>query len=98
MPEDKAISDSSWTEKEYLLLRELLHHTQPGGLNQQDELSWPPELTWPEIVIRINELARERNISDRVYTKKCIKDRYFDYIKPYFSELVDEEKEGEMKA
>jgi hypothetical protein len=41
----------------------------------------------------MNELARERNISDRVYTKKCVKNRYFDYIKPYFSELLDEEKE-----
>jgi hypothetical protein len=41
----------------------------------------------------MNELARERNISDRVYTKKCVKDRYFDHIKPYFSDLVDEEKE-----
>jgi hypothetical protein len=61
MPEDKTISDSSWTEKEDLLLRELLHHAQPGGLNQQDELSWPPELTWPEIVIRMNELASVPN-------------------------------------
>jgi hypothetical protein len=54
----------------------------------------------------MNELARERNISDRVYTKKCVKDRYFDYIKPYFLELLDKGKgkggkwkgEGEKKA
>lgn len=58
MPKVKTINYGPWTDKEDLLLRELLHHTRPGGLNQQDELSWP------EIVISMSELARAGSISD----------------------------------
>jgi hypothetical protein len=92
MPKVKPIADTHWTDEEDLLLRELLHHTQPGGLNKADELSWP------EIVILMNESSRARSISDRVYTKKNVQDRYYDHIKPCFPEPVDEAKEKDRQG
>lgn len=92
MPKEKVVPYHPWSDQEVLLLRELLFHTFPGGLNQLEEL------TWPEIVISMNNQAHEKNISSRVYTKKNVQAQYFDRVKPRFQKPDDEAKDGDGKG
>jgi hypothetical protein len=68
-----------WTEEEDELLRGLLDHTLPGGLNREE-----PPLDFPDIVLAMSREARVGGLSSRVYTEQSIRLRYYRHIRPNF--------------
>ncbi len=83
-------SKLQWTEEEDQLLRSLIDHSLPGGLNQEI-----PPLDFPGIVTAMNREAPARGISYRVYTKQCVYVRYYRHIRPAF-ETASEEATREL--
>jgi hypothetical protein len=87
------MSFRGWTTAHDALLRELVHHTQPGGLNRTD-----PAMGWRELAVKFSQLSLLRGLSGPAFHWNKIAARYYDFIKPLYVEGGVCYKKGEGKG
>jgi hypothetical protein len=67
-----------WGDDEAHLLHLWLHHTVPGGLNQEERH------TWKNVAFRMNKEARTNGITERVFNTYMIRDYYSRTLRPVY--------------
>jgi hypothetical protein len=72
---------SQWKDHDDELLRECLHVSMPGGLNDKERLNWH------QIAKKMFWLASDRDMKNAHYNHTAAQYRYYDHIRKKFIDV-----------